>query len=379
MLEFDFKKTPGKFRFNRDLIFNGKEPLVSIITPFFNAGQYFMETVNCVLNQTFPHFEWIIIDDGSTNEEDIKVLKQVDTLDSRIKIYQKDNGGPSAARNVAIKKSQTEIIIPLDADDLIEPTFVECIYWSLFTNPEASWSYTDSIGFFEQEYLWKKPFNIKQMKVENILTYAAGIRKKDLMEIGLQSEQEKYMFEDWHQWLKLLGIGKKGIHLGWYGFWYRRTDTGVLGQISGNKDIYKRTQKLIAEAAKCIKNDLKFIEYPRYTAEKSFSKPLKWEWKFKQVVDNDKTKVLLLLPHMVMGGADLFNLDIVSRIDKDKFEISVITTNPGDSSWRQRFEEHVIDLFDLTTFSKHLIVDHRQQLQRQQKVIFFAVLLLLLA
>jgi glycosyltransferase involved in cell wall biosynthesis len=353
MEEFDYTKTPGKVRLNRKLSFNYNElPLVSIITPFYNAGRFVMETVNCVLNQSFPYFEWIIVNDGSTNDEDVEILKKIEELDSRIKVLHKTNGGPSAARNVAIVEAITEIIIPLDADDLIEPTYVECVYWSLYINPEASWSYTDSVGFFEQEYLWKKPFNSVQMKTENILTYAAGIRKKDLMEIGLQSEQQKYLYEDWQQWLKLLGAGKKGVHMGWNGFWYRRTDSGVLSQIRRDQDVEKKSRQIIEEAAKNVRPDLVFIEYPTHSASSqySFSRPIKWDWNRKPLLDNDKTKVLLLLPHMVMGGADLFNLDIVSRINKEKFEMSIITTNPADSSWRQRFEEHVTDLFDLTTF-----------------------------
>lgn len=82
----------------------------------------------------------------------------------------------------------------------------------------------------------------------------------------------------------------------------------------------------------------------------NFEKPRKWEWSRNNIDLNNKTKMLMILPHLVMGGADLFNLDIVSRLNKDKFEVSVITTNPGDSTWRQRFEEHTNDIFDLTTF-----------------------------
>ena len=51
-----------------------------------------------------------------------------------------------------------------------------------------------------------------------------------------------------------------------------------------------------------------------------------------------------------MGGADLFNLDICREIDKSKFEISTLTTAPGEQSWRQRFEEYVTDIFDLPSF-----------------------------
>ena len=59
---------------------------------------------------------------------------------------------------------------------------------------------------------------------------------------------------------------------------------------------------------------------------------------------------MMLLPWMEMGGADLFNLDICRNIDKSRFEISVLTTVPGEQSWRQRFEDCITDIFDLPSF-----------------------------
>jgi Glycosyltransferase len=355
-IDFDFSKTPGKVLLSRNLHIEGS-PLLSVITPFYNAGKFFRETANCVLNQTFPYFEWIIVDDGSTSQDDVNLLKQVASTDSRIVLLHKSNGGPSAARNMGIKQSKSDIIVPLDADDLIEPTFLECVYWSLFTHPEASFSYADSVGFFEQEYIWKQPFSANKMKTENILVYCAGIRKKDLLEIGLQTEEQKYLYEDWHMWLKLLAKRKIGIHMGWIGFWYRRTDTGVLSKIRKNEELESISKKMNSQLAKQVDDDIQFIEYPRIKTshETAFSKIKTWSWDRKPVISNQKTKILLLLPHMVMGGADLFNLDIVSRIDKNKFEVSVITTNPAESTWRQRFGEHVTDLFELPTF---LDVEH---------------------
>ena len=64
-MEFDYTKEPGRELLQRGLNHEGT-PLVSIITPYYNAGKYFEQTFNCVMNQTFPWFEWIGVDDGST-------------------------------------------------------------------------------------------------------------------------------------------------------------------------------------------------------------------------------------------------------------------------------------------------------------------------
>ena len=62
---FDYEKEPGKKV--KDIIAKGdKKPLVSIITSYYNASSYMMQTINCVLNQTFPFWECIIVNDGST-------------------------------------------------------------------------------------------------------------------------------------------------------------------------------------------------------------------------------------------------------------------------------------------------------------------------
>ena len=62
---FDYEKEPGKKV--KDIIAKcDKKPLVSIITSYYNASSYMMQTINCVLNQTFPFWEWIIVNDGST-------------------------------------------------------------------------------------------------------------------------------------------------------------------------------------------------------------------------------------------------------------------------------------------------------------------------
>ena len=73
MEQFDYTKTPGKVR-TRYYSPASEEALISIVTPFYNAGKYFEQTFNSVMNQTFPWFEWIIVDDGSTNKDDLAVL-----------------------------------------------------------------------------------------------------------------------------------------------------------------------------------------------------------------------------------------------------------------------------------------------------------------
>ncbi len=348
-MEFDYSKQPGLKLLDRNLNKEGF-PLVSIITPFYNSGKNFEQTYKCVINQTFPWFEWIIVDDGSTREVDLDILEKFKLMDSRIRVLHKENGGTSSARNLGIKNSSTEIIIPLDSDDIIGPTFVEVIYMGLFFNPKASWCYTDSVGFGTSEYIWEKKFCSDRMKVENLLVCTAGIRKKDIEEVGFYNETEKHFDEDWALWLKLIGLGKYPVHLNIKEFWYRRNDEGKMSTVMKDKAVKATSNRIIDELGKCIKKPVLAKEYPSAGKTNSFIKPKVSNFERKVFVDKKKINVMMLIPWMEMGGADLFNLDVVKMIDKSRFEMSILTTVPGKNTWRQKFEEYVTDIFELPSF-----------------------------
>ncbi len=346
-MQFDFSKQPGLSRITRNYE-KGEKPLISIITPFYNAGKYFEQTYNCVMNQTFPWFEWIIVNDGSTNKADLDIVERLVLEDSRIKLLHKENGGISTARNMAIREALTEIIIPLDADDLIEPTYVETIYWAMHFNPEYCWCYTKNIGFHNQEYLWDKPFNATLIKEYNFLTYCAGIRKSSIIAVGAYDEITRHYYEDWRLWLKLLSASKKPIKLGYYGFWYRRMDTGVLSIINKDPDIQKQAKQLIEEVAINVDTNVIAKEYPFKSIRDKYKKPIYSN--FNRRILSNKTSIMMLIPWMEMGGADIFNLEVVKGLDKEKFEVSILTTVHGTNEWRQKFQEYVQDIFELPSF-----------------------------
>ena len=152
-MKFDYTLQPGLVEQKREMK-AGEMPLISIITPYYNGKKYIDQTYQCVVNQTFPYFEWIIVDDGSTDQESLDKLEEVASRDSRIKVFHKENGGPADTRNYGVKKAITEYVCPLDSDDLIEPTYLEYCWWMLEKNPKAAWSFTGSVGFQNQEYIW---------------------------------------------------------------------------------------------------------------------------------------------------------------------------------------------------------------------------------
>ena len=346
-MDFDFTKEPGLIQL-KPCLEEKMIPLMSIITPYYNAFKYFEQTFNCVINQTFPWFEWIIVDDGST--QDISLLLEYANSDSRIRIIHQSNKGQASARNKGIIEAASDIIVPLDADDLIIPTYLEYVYWGLKCHPEASWCYTDSLGFQEECYLWKKAFSSEKMKKENLLVCTAAIRKKDLMAVGGYDESNQHYDEDWRLWLELLAMGKYPIHLSVFGFWYRRTASGMGNQVRINRDLKNCSDSLVQQSAQKITKVIEAIEYPRQSSANLFSKPVCSNWTYKIPQITEKKHILMLLPWLEMGGAALFNLELVKKLNKSIYEITIITTVNSSNTWKQRFEEYVSDIFTLPDF-----------------------------
>jgi hypothetical protein len=94
-------------------------PLISIIIPCFNQGEFLNETLLSVYNQSYPHWECLIINDGSTDNSE-NIAKTWVNKDHRFKYFYKNNNGVSAARNFALKKINGNYIQFLDADDLLD-------------------------------------------------------------------------------------------------------------------------------------------------------------------------------------------------------------------------------------------------------------------
>lgn len=95
-------------------------PIVSIIVPVYNAQNTICRCINSILSQTYPNFELLLVDDGSRDESGA-ICDEYAEQDDRIKVFHKENGGVSAARNFALDHAQGEYIQFLDSDDWITP------------------------------------------------------------------------------------------------------------------------------------------------------------------------------------------------------------------------------------------------------------------
>lgn len=120
---------------------NAAVPLVSVLIPCYNAGRWIAETLESVLAQTWPNFEVIVVDDGSSDNS-VSVIEEFGS--ERIKLVKQQNAGAASARNRAFNESRGDFIQYLDADDLLSPCKIELQMTRLASQPDcvasAEWS-----------------------------------------------------------------------------------------------------------------------------------------------------------------------------------------------------------------------------------------------
>jgi teichuronic acid biosynthesis glycosyltransferase TuaG len=118
---------------------NWEEGLVSVVTPVHNAEKYIRQTIASVQAQTYPHWEMVVVDDGSTDES-TDIVKNAALQDSRIRLIPQKNRGVAEARNRGMQEAKGRYLAFLDSDDLWKPQKLEK-QLALLTKKNAGFCY----------------------------------------------------------------------------------------------------------------------------------------------------------------------------------------------------------------------------------------------
>lgn len=108
--------------------------LISVIVPVYNTGAYLRRCIESIAAQDYDNIEIIIIDDGSTDCETVKLCDELATENENVITYHKQNGGQSSARNYGVSISKGEYIGFVDSDDVIEVNMYSSLYRSIVEN-----------------------------------------------------------------------------------------------------------------------------------------------------------------------------------------------------------------------------------------------------
>jgi glycogen synthase len=210
-----------------DLIGVGRKPapaprssrrLVSAIVPYFQLADYVEDTLASLAAQTYEDLEVVLVNDGSLQAEDAVLAELADRYD--VRLVTQPNSGLGAARNFGISQSRGHYVVPLDADDMIAPEFVErCVRvleedpsaayattWSAYVRPDGR-PYGPGVGW--------APFGnwSSLVRRNNVAGTCTSVVRRRFFDQGFGYSDELTSYEDWFLYLELHEAGHYGVVL----------------------------------------------------------------------------------------------------------------------------------------------------------------------
>lgn len=210
------------------------DPKISIIIPCYNQAEFLDDCLQSVLDQTYPDWECIIVNDGSPDNTEELAKKWVEK-DNRFKYLYKANGGLSSARNAGIEAAKGEWILPLDCDDKIANQYLELAAEKF--DKEYSLIYCEAEFFGDKSGKWELPdYSIKELSIGNPIFCSAFFKKQDWQKIGGYDTNMIFGIEDWEFWISLLKNNQKVYRIPKVCFFYRiKSQSMIVSLHSENK------------------------------------------------------------------------------------------------------------------------------------------------
>ena len=176
----------------------------SVIIPTYNRAHIITETIESVLHQTYPDFEILLVDDGSTDNTE-QMIKNQYANNEKIKYFLKQNEERGAARNYGLKQAKGEFAVFFDSDDFMKPNYIETLNKIIIKSPEvrmlaAKYNY-DNNGKIEEHPLLKDLtegwYDQDLFLKGNILACNYCLKIKDHHFQLFPPERELASMEDW--------------------------------------------------------------------------------------------------------------------------------------------------------------------------------------
>ncbi len=182
---------------------------ISVVMSVYNTDKYLDESIKSILAQTYENFEFILINDGSTDAS-LEIIEKYAHKDKRIILISRENRGLIASLNEGIKLARGEYIARMDADDISLPTRFEEQLAFMKRNEGIGVCGTAVIGFGEniKRSIWRLSTNDSSLKTEllfsSIFAHPSVIFKKSLFtQYNLSYESEFKHAEDFRLWTKM--------------------------------------------------------------------------------------------------------------------------------------------------------------------------------
>ena len=331
-------------------------PKISIIVPVYNVEKYIDKSLKSLVNQTLQDIEIIIVNDGTQDKSVDIIERYVKENPTKIKYYEKENGGLSSARNYGLEYATGEYIAFLDSDDYVEKSMYEEMY-NLAKKENADmvecdfiweWEYGKKVYDKRREYKTKE----EMMKKPRVVAWNK-IYKREIIKKYKIRFPEGLIYEDMEFFYKLLPHLNKISYINKYFVHYtQREDSITNKQTKKVEDIFKILdnifdyyieQSLYNKYEKELKymsrrillgSSLKRIFKIKnsHLRRKMLLKTIIFLLKFRKRkrinIINNKKRICLGITKLGIGGAERVLVDTANELIKD-YDITIFTIYGG--------------------------------------------------
>jgi glycosyltransferase involved in cell wall biosynthesis len=186
---------------------------VAIVITCYNLGAYLAEALASAQATAYPHLDIVVVDDGSTDPDtraEWTRLERINAGDPRVRFLRQSNSGLPAARNTAIRATQAEILLPLDADNRLRPEYAARAVEVFAAHPDVGVVCAQAWRFGDAEGPWEWPVEIRvgRMLSDNEVEACSAFRRAVWEQAGGYDELRfREGLEDWDFWLSALERG----------------------------------------------------------------------------------------------------------------------------------------------------------------------------
>ncbi len=211
------RPVPQEFLFSYERRSSAHTDAVTVAISLYHYAQFIVECLDSVSAQTHPHVEVIIVDDHSTRDESVNIVRKwaerhAERFERLALVRHTHNRGLAAARNTAFREARTEHVFVLDADNLVYPRAVEVLYRAAI---EGDWdaAYTQLEVFGDQNGIGQADvWSRRRFQRGNYVDAMALIRARSWRQVGGYTHIEGG-WEDFDLWCKFVEAGMTGLYI----------------------------------------------------------------------------------------------------------------------------------------------------------------------
>jgi glycosyltransferase involved in cell wall biosynthesis len=269
--------------------FQSQRELISTIIPCYNQGQFLQDAIDSVLAQKYPQIEIIIVNDGSTDPQTNRIIKNLTQQKlPYLKIFTLKNRGLAGARNYGLRKAQGDFIQFLDADDQLLPQKFTRQLQQFSQNPTLDISYTKFYFLYHDQQIIRPPLNslvLKEPVADLLFRWEMSLSLAPACFLFKSDCLQQYHFnanffscEDWVLWSELALAGYQFGFCDLWGVVYRQhadsmtknRDRMYLANVLATahlRSLIKTDQDLVRDFDQAATSRLKYVFYQYFSDE----------------------------------------------------------------------------------------------------------------